>query len=157
MEQEFIEVIQELLDSDAVQRLKQFTHHKTGTRFEHCLYVSYRSYRMAKWLGLDARAAARGGLLHDLFFYDWRDKEPGRGWHVTAHPRRALIEATRLFDLTDKEKDIIVKHMWPMSPWMPKYAESFIVSIMDKYCAMMEGLVTGKRKLTKMGLAHLTV
>lgn len=156
MDQEFIDVIQELLDSDAVQQLKKFQHHKHGTRFDHSLYVSYRSYQMAKQLGCDAVAAARGGLLHDLFFYDWRDKDPERGWHVTEHPRRALEEASRLFDLTEKEQDIIVKHMWPLSPWMPKYRESFIVSMMDKYCAVMEGLVLGQRKLRTLGLAYLT-
>ena len=50
---------------------------------------------------------------------------------------QALREAEARFDLTDKEKDIIVKHMWPLSPWMPRYKESFTVSMMDKYCAMM--------------------
>ena len=40
---------------------------------------------------------------------------------------RPLREAEARFDLTDKEKDIIVKHMWPLSPWMPRYKESFTV------------------------------
>ena len=79
MDQEFIEDVQDLLCSDAVQRLKLYVHHKSGTRFDHSLYVAYRSYRFAKKMGWDSRAAARGGLLHDLFFYDWRGRRLPRG------------------------------------------------------------------------------
>lgn len=157
LDQEFIGVIQELLDSDAVQRLKLYVHHKSVSRFEHSLYVSYRSYRLAKRLGWDSTAAARGGLLHDLFFYDWRDKEPDRGWHVTVHPKQALQEAQARFCLSEVEQDIIVKHMWPLSPWMPKYRESYAVMLMDKYCALMECLFLGKRKLRRLGLANLAI
>ena len=93
MDQEFFDDIKDLLASDAVQRLKRYVHHKSGTRFDHSLYVAYRSYRFAKKMGWDSRAAARGGLLHDLFFYDWRDDDAPGGWHVTEHPVQALREA----------------------------------------------------------------
>ncbi len=36
------------------------------------------------------------------------------------------------------EKDIIKKHMWPMTAVPPKYKESFIVTCVDKYCATIE-------------------
>ena len=157
MDQEFFDDIKDLLASDAVQRLKRYVHHKSGTRFDHSLYVAYRSYRFAKKMGWDSRAAARGGLLHDLFFYDWRDDDAPGGWHVTEHPVQALREAEARFDLSDMEKDIIVKHMWPLSPWMPKYRESFTVSMMDKYCAMMECLFLGQRKMRRLGLAKLAI
>ena len=157
MEQEFVEDIRELLASDAVQRLKNYPHHKRVTRFEHSLYVSYRSYRLAKWLGWDSAAAARGGMLHDLFFYDWRVKVPGRGWHVTAHPRQALREAQSRFPLSAVERDIIVTHMWPLAPARPHYRESYAVMLMDKYCAVMECLSLSKKKLRRLGLAKLAI
>ena len=157
MDQEFFDDIKDLLASDAVQRLKRYVHHKSGTRFDHSLYGADRSYRFAKKMGWDSRAAARGGLLHDLFFYDWRDDDAPGGWHVTEHPVQALREAEARFDLSDLEKDIIVKHMWPLSPWMPKYRESFTVSMMDKYCAMMECLFLGQRKMRRLGLAKLAI
>ena len=59
MDQEFFDDIKDLLASDAVQRLKRYVHHKSGTRFDHSLYVAYRSYRFAKKMGWDSRAAAR--------------------------------------------------------------------------------------------------
>ena len=154
MDQEFFDDIKDLLASDAVQRLKRYVHHKSGTRFDHSLYVAYRSYRFAKKMGWDSRAAARGGLLHDLFFYDWRADGAPRGRRVSQHPLQALREAEARFDLSDMEKDIIVKHMWPLSPWMPKYRESFTVSMMDKYCAMMECLFLGQRKMRRLGLPN---
>ena len=154
MEQEFLEEIRELLDSDAVQRLRNYPHHKHVTRLEHSVYVAYRSYRMAKRLGWDAAAAARGGLLHDLFFYDWHVKTPGRGWHVTAHPRQALQEAQARFPLTEVERDIIVKHMWPLAPWLPRYRESLILCAADKLRAAGE-TAAGLRDRLGGGLAGL--
>lgn len=157
MDREFLDDIKDLLASDVVRRLRNYPHHKSVTRFEHSLYVAYRSYRMAKWFGWDSRAAARGGLLHDLFFYDWRDKDPNRGWHVTFHPAAACREAEAAFGLTPVERDIILKHMWPLSPHMPRYWESVAVMLMDKYCALMEVLFLSRRKLRRLGLAKLAI
>lgn len=38
------------------------------------------------------------------------------------------------------EKDIIAKHMWPVTLKAPKYIESFLVGCADKFCALMEML-----------------
>ena len=42
------------------------------------------------------------------------------------------------FCLNVIEKDIIEKHMWPLTIRLPKYKESFIVSFVDKYCSTAE-------------------
>ena len=42
------------------------------------------------------------------------------------------------FTLNDLEKDVIVKHMWPLTIKFPKYKESYIVTFVDKYCATVE-------------------
>ena len=41
-------------------------------------------------------------------------------------------------ELNDLEKDVIVKHMWPLTIKFPKYKESYIVTFVDKYCATVE-------------------
>ena len=139
MDQEFIEDVQDLLCSDAVQRLKLYVHHKSGTRFDHSLYVAYRSYRFAKKMGWDSRAAARGGLLHDLYLYDWTgQRAPNGKWHGTEHPRVALKNAQAFFRLNARERDIILKHMWPLTIRPYRYLESFVVSCVDKVCAVAE-------------------
>ena len=59
--------------------------------------------------------------------------------HAFAHPRIALKNASELFDLNPLEQDIILKHMWPVTFFsFPKYTESFILTLVDKYCALSE-------------------
>lgn len=78
-------------------------------------------------------------MVHDLFLYDWRVKENGRkGLHAFRHPRIALNNALKLFDLSKKEQDIILKHMWPLTVIPSIYLESYILSSIDKYCALKE-------------------
>ena len=79
-------------------------------------------------------------MLHDLFLYDWRKRENGRkGLHAFTHPKTAYENASKLFNLNDKEADIILKHMWPVTFFsFPKYTESFILTLVDKYCALSE-------------------
>ncbi len=94
--------------------------------------------RLQKKLNLDARAAARGGLLHDLFYYDWRTTKFDVGSHAYIHPRVALRNAQKITKLTPKEEDIILKHMWGLTLARPKYKESVIVSLVDDYAAAHE-------------------
>ena len=71
--------------------------------------VSYThlSFRAARWLRLDERAAARGGLLHDLYLYDPRDKSAHPGSQCFDHPRAAARNAEQVTKLSDKERNII--------------------------------------------------
>ena len=66
----FYDVISDLLENETVQSLKQFRHHVQTTRFQHSLNVAYYNYIFCSRFGWDARAAARAGMLHDLFFYN---------------------------------------------------------------------------------------
>ena len=45
------------------------------------------------------------------------------------------------------EKDIILKHMWPLTIIPPRYLESFIVSIIDKIVATGEFAGTLKDRI----------
>ena len=84
---------------------------------------------------------ARGAMLHDLFLYDWRNSKKELnldGYHAFVHPKVALENASKLYDLNDKEKDIIVKHMWPVTLSLPKYKETYIITLVDKYSALQE-------------------
>lgn len=80
---EFRTYIEDLFDNDTVQKLDRFTQHFHTSRLQHSLNVSYYSYRIAKVIGCDCRAAARAGLLHDLFWYDWRNKKLHRCTHFS--------------------------------------------------------------------------
>ncbi len=77
---EFYECIRDIVSHPAVLEMKKYYQHCDTDCYEHCLDVAYNNYKICKKLGLDARSAARGGMLHDLFLYDWREhsKEDGR-------------------------------------------------------------------------------
>ena len=54
------------------------------------------------------------------------------------HPKFACRNASSMFKLNNKEKDIIISHMFPVNYRIPKYAESWLVSFVDKGVATYE-------------------
>jgi len=135
----FVDLIDDLVDHYLVVELENCQHHISTTRLQHCLSVSYHCYRIAKRLGWDYRAAARAGVLHDLYHYDKSSDEKVEGFkHLRTHPHLALENAQAHFDISPLESDIIVKHMWPITLRLPKYKETWLIVAVDKYCAFME-------------------
>ena len=136
----YLACVEDLLRHPAVRSMERLPQHARGfSCLHHSALVSYWSWRLAAVLGMDARAAARAGLLHDLYLYDWTRQRPSNGkWHGTEHPREALRNARALFPLSWKEEDIIVKHMWPLTLSFYCCWEAFLVSCVDKVCALAE-------------------
>lgn len=132
----------ELLKSADVQRMSTFIQHANISCLEHSISVAYYSYWLCQKFNLhvDCRSIIRGALLHDFFLYDWHKSSNRKGLHGFTHPKTALENAEEHFLLNDMEKDIIVKHMWPLTLTPPKYRESFIVSLSDKFCSVIETL-----------------
>lgn len=135
---EFLNIIKVILNNDTVQSLQTFKHHYGSNRLEHSISVAYYSYKVCKFLNLDYVSVARAGLLHDLFLYDCENTETRPKYHLWKHPKIALKNAEKSFDLNDKEKDIILKHMWPITFSPPRYFESFVITCIDKYCSFRE-------------------
>ena len=150
-DKKYIMIISDLINQEKVQEMKQYRQHHNINCFDHCLFVSYNTYLICKKHHLDYISAARAGLLHDLFLYDWRKRENGRkGLHAFTHGRTAYEQASTFVKLNEKEKDIIVKHMWPVTPALPKYRETFIVTLVDKYFAIAEGFIKVKNQNDKI-------
>jgi uncharacterized protein len=135
---QYVAIVQDLLDQPAVKKLANYTQHHHSNRLQHSIAVSYDSYRIAKRMHLDYRSTARAGLLHDLFYYDWRTTKFDLGSHAFIHPRVALRNAEKITNLNAKERDIILKHMFGATLALPKYMESLIVSLVDDYEAEHE-------------------
>lgn len=136
----FYECVKDLFEDSNVQKLDEFYQHLNTSRLQHSINVAYYSFLACKKLGLDYRSAARAGILHDLFLYDWRKEKQPEGAHAFAHPKVALRNARNVTSLNKIEEDAILKHMWPVTIVPPKYLESYIVSFADKYCASAEVL-----------------
>ena len=137
--EEFNMIIYDLANHPTVQKMKLYRQHYDTNCFDHCYNVAFYSYLICKKLNLDYISVSRAGMLHDLFLYDWRKKQSEhKRFHGFRHPRIALNNASKLFDLNEKEKDIILKHMWPITIIPPKYIEGYIITLTDKYCALEE-------------------
>lgn len=134
-DKEYMAIIKDLINTDEVQSLKNFKHHKKSNRFEHVVQVSYKSYKIAKFLGLDYESTARGGLLHDLYFIQGHYHDRNHG-HAYWHPRIALDNASKITTLNCIEKDIILKHMFGATTGSPNYRESWIVNLVDDVQAL---------------------
>lgn len=131
--------VADLLDTSEVQSLAAFEQHLDIDRLQHVTSVSYLSFLAAEKFGLDARTAARAALLHDLYYYDWRENDWSHRPHGYLHPRFALKNANALCGPLDKKtENIIQRHMWPLTALPPRYPESLAVSLADKYCAAKE-------------------
>ena len=137
--EEFNLIIKDIIDNPTVRIMQNYKQHYDTSCYEHCMNVAYYSYLFCKRFHLNYVSAARASMLHDLFLYDWRIKLPNRkGLHGFTHPKTALKNAEALFDLSNKEKDIILKHMWPITITLPNYIESYVVTFADKFCAIQE-------------------
>lgn len=150
---EFQSILKDILENDTVRKMYNFRQHYDTTCFDHCFKVALYNYIICKKLHLDYISATRAGMLHDLFLYDWRIHQKDRKrFHAFHHPRIALENSLKLFNLNEKEQDIILKHMWPITIMPPKFVESYITTLVDKYCALEESYIHYKHnvKLNKV-------
>ena len=149
-DKEYMQIVKDIINNETVLEMKKYRQHYDISTFEHCLNVSYISYKICKKLKWDYKSMARAALLHDLFLYDWRNSRKELnldGYHAFVHPKIALENASKLYDLNDKEKDIIVKHMWPVTMTLPKYKESYLITLVDKYSAIQESAQYYRKKI----------
>ncbi len=139
LKEDFINIASNLLLNEDVTRLKDCNHHFGKTRLDHVLQVSWMAFRLSRFLSLNTRETVRGALLHDLFYYDWLREGPR--FHGFRHPAIALKNAEMLTELSAKERDIIKRHMWPLTVIPPRYPESWAVCISDIYCSWSDYII----------------
>lgn len=135
----------DIIHSDNFKKTKEHIQHGSMTVNDHCLSVARYSLILNKRMGLhgNVRDLVRGSLLHDYFLYDWHDKEylaKRQRLHGFHHPNTALRNADKEYELTDRQRDIIKKHMWPLTIVPPMCREAWTVTAADKYCSLMETL-----------------
>ena len=121
-DKEFMEVVGHLISHPRFQKLDGIVQHYHSTRLEHSVNVSYTSY------------------------YDWRVTKFNKS-HAWVHPRIAVRNARKLVNLNKKEEDIILKHMWGATIAPPKYKESYIVTMVDKYWAVKEAVTPLRNRI----------
>lgn len=136
----FDEVLRSTCRNSRFYETMNHIQHGNTTVYEHCISVAYNSYRLALFLKLpvNERALIRGALLHDYFLYDWHKNDHPHRLHGFFHPKLALQNAEEDFILSEVEKDVIIKHMFPLTPIPPKCVEGILVCLVDKMCSIYE-------------------
>lgn len=125
-------------EKSKLRRMEKFIQHGNTTCLKHTVAVAYYSIKLAELIGIryKKRELIRGALLHDYFLYDWHSKR--KSLHGFTHPSKALVNAERDFNLSETERDIIKKHMFPLTPIPPMCREGWIVCLVDKACSIYE-------------------
>ena len=134
-------VLSELEQEGNLAHEKNAIQHGLTTVYEHSVGVAGASLKLAEFfhLKVNEKALIRGALLHDYFLYDWHDGK-GRHFHGFTHPECAFRNAERDYTLSPRVKNIIARHMFPLTPVPPTCTEAWIVCIADKICAIDETL-----------------
>ena len=123
--------------------------HGVVTTFAHSIRVAclavWIADRLRLWHRVDLHSLIRAALLHDYFLYDWHTPDPAHRLHGFRHAGTALRNADRDFELNDTERDMIKKHMFPLNPAPPRFKETAVLCLADKYCALRETVLQRKK------------
>ena len=143
---EKIRTFNEIIDDDRFLQEQRFMQHGDVSVYEHSVSVAKTCVLIARKLSLKVNydSLVKGALLHDYFLYDWHIKDPSHRLHGFTHPKKAMNNAKRDFGLNKKEENMILSHMFPLVPVIPKSKEGLILCIADKYCATKETIFRSK-------------
>ena len=130
---------------EVVRQESLYYQHGTTTVYKHSRNVAYFSLYIAKKLETKYRIKFNynnliiGAFLHDLFLYDWHEKDPTHRLHGYKHPITASINAKKICNVNEDILKIIRTHMWPLTiTKIPSTKEAFLVCIADKIMATKE-------------------
>lgn len=128
-------------DTEKAQLMRTFIQHGRVTTYEHCLSVAKTSLWLTRKWGwrVDEVSLVRAAFLHDYYLYDWHDCTLHTRLHGFTHPKIALHNAERDYELNPTMRDVIRSHMWPLTLFhWPRTKEGILVMLADKLCSADE-------------------
>ncbi|HRF70751.1 MAG TPA: HD domain-containing protein [Candidatus Pelethenecus sp.] len=136
----FFQEIKKIIYTPNFIILKQFRHHGSISTYTHAIKVAYFSYRFSiqHKIKVNKRELIKAALLHDLYFYDWHDKDNGVHLHGLFHPKKAVKNAIHLYNITKREQRHMAHHMFPLTLIPPTTKEGWIICICDKLSAISD-------------------
>ena len=152
VEKEFYHLIRDIVKTPEFRSMKRCKHHIKGSVYDHSIKVAYLCYRHHKKHGtrIELGEFVRGALLHDFYLYDWHDMLPGHRLHIFTHPKYALINAASYYpELTARQRDMIGRHMFPLTPMPPKTRAGWLICYYDKLAALGDYFEKNKWKSHK--------
>ena len=138
---EYLSIVKPILENEEFLKRKNYPHHYQESVYDHVLRVSYDCYRIGKKWKMDYKALAIAGLLHDFYDKPWQsdfEKKPLFQKHGFVHAEQARMNALKYFPdlMNDKIGDMIKTHMFPLNKRIPRYKESWILTLVDKADSM---------------------
>lgn len=134
--------LKELLENTRLKSCSAYVQHGNTSVLLHCVAVAYYSYKLYALFGAvensTRRKLVRGALLHDYFLYDWHTHKNPKGLHGFCHPQTAFENALRDGGICAEEGDIILHHMFPLTPYPPQSKAALTVCAVDKACSVYE-------------------
>ena len=97
------------------------------------------SFLFSRLLKLDYVSCTRGAMMHDFFTTDDLSRSDMKyRKFLSLHPKIALENSLKYFDVNEIEKDVILSHMFPVVKGKPYYSESKVVCLCDKLVSFYE-------------------
>lgn len=143
---EFYNKLKNIKKYNEIKKLESlYFQHGTTTVYKHSRNVAYYSMLIAKKLEekfnikFNYNNLIIGAFLHDLFLYDWHEKDASHRLHGYRHPHTASVNAKNMCNVNEDVVKIIKSHMWPLTiRKIPSTREAIIVCFVDKLVAMNE-------------------
>lgn len=137
--EEFNSLVEDITSNKKFDKLNKELHHGIS-RYEHSMRVACWTYKITNILKMKkSDETTRAALLHD--FYIDKDLSSEKSYQkLGEHPNIALENSLHYFELDDIQQDIIKSHMFPCTKDIPKYKESWLVSLVDKTVSTYEML-----------------
>ena len=138
----------DILAHKLVIKSKDCVQHGDISVYTHCFMVAKYALLMSRLFNVrcNTRALVTGVLLHDFFMYDWHRKKMPEGMkklglHGFTHPVTAAKNARKYFNVSKKEYDMIICHMFPLTiTRVPHSKEGWLLCGADKWCSLLETL-----------------
>lgn len=141
-------------------KLKHYPRHKYTNTYDHSVRVAVGAAIIAEIIGADIESAIKVGLLHDMCFVNYYERNDHKGLYAFYHPVEAAENGDKSFGLTGEEKRAIKAHMFPLAVHIPTSKVALALTLSDKIIATYEGLY-GFRVLRKamcnLGMRELRV
>lgn len=129
-----------ILQDTKYRELRNYPRHKYTNTYDHSIRVAVGAALIAKRLGADVESAIRVGLLHDMCFVRYYERNDHKGLYAFYHPIEAADNANSEFGITKAEARAIRAHMFPLAVRIPTSKIALALTLSDKAVAIYEGL-----------------
>ena len=133
-----------ILQTDAFHAAMLQKHHLRSTVGLHSIRTAEAAVLLGRLFGEDQASLTKIALCHDLGIIG-REKFHSPMECLKEHPVCSAEKAKELIpDITQKEQDAILTHMWPLCSMRPESGEGWILSAADKIASVWD--ILGRRE-----------